>query len=90
MLKMIGTSGQLSLGKKYAGKYFEVTEREDGTIVLVPMQVIPESEAWLHTPAMRERLTQAIQWIEQHPPAETNLDEFLARIEEQRRIKDTR
>ena len=24
MLKMVGTSGQLSLGKKYAGKYFEL------------------------------------------------------------------
>ena len=40
MLKMVGASGQLSLGKKYAGKYFEVTEREDGIIVMVPMQVI--------------------------------------------------
>ena len=88
MLKMIGASGQLSLGKKYAGKYFEVTEREDGAIVMTPMRVIPESEAWLHTPEMRERLAQATQWMKEHPPAETDIDEFLARIEEQRRIKD--
>ena len=68
MLKIVGASGQLSLGKKYAGKYFEVTEREDGTIVMTPMRVIPESEAWLHTPEMCERLAQATQWMKEHPP----------------------
>ncbi len=84
MLKMIGTSGQLSLGKKYAGKYFEVTEREDGAIVMTPMQVIPQSEAWLHTPEMRERLAQATQWMQDNPPAETDLDALLARVEARR------
>lgn len=88
MLKMVGASGQLSLGKKYAGKYFELTEREDGSIVMVPMRVIPESEAWLHTPEMRERLAQAEQWMRDNPPAETDLDELLARIESRRESKD--
>jgi hypothetical protein len=88
MLKMVGASGQLSLGKKYAGKYFEVTEREDGAIVMVPMRVIPESETWLHTPEMRERLLQAEQWMKDHPPGETDLDEFLARVEARREAKD--
>jgi hypothetical protein len=88
MLKMVGASGQLSLGKKYAGKYFELTEQEDGTIVMVPMRVIPESEAWLHTPEMQERLTQATQWMQDHPPAETDLDEFLEGIESRRETKN--
>jgi hypothetical protein len=88
MLKMVGASGQLSLGKKYAGKYFELTEQEDGTIIMVPMRVIPEAEAWLHTPEMQERLTQATQWMQDHPPAETDLDEFLAGIESRRETKN--
>lgn len=88
MLKMVGTSGQLSLGKKYAGKYFELTEQEDGSITMVPMRMIPEAEAWLHKPVMQERLTQATQWMQDHPPAETNLDEFLAGIEARRQTKD--
>jgi hypothetical protein len=75
-------------GEKYAGHYFEVTEREDGTIIMTPMYVVPKSEAWLHTPEMRERLAQALQWMQEDPPAKTDLDEFLARIEEQRRSKD--
>lgn len=47
MLKMVGTSGQLSLRKQYAGRYFEVEDQADGTIVLRPMRVIPKSDAWL-------------------------------------------
>lgn len=88
MLKMVGTSGQLSLGKKYAGKYFELTEQEDGSITMVPMRMIPEAEAWLHKSAMQERLIQATQWMRDHPPAETNLDEFLAGIEARRQTQD--
>jgi len=74
MLKMVGTSGQISLGKKYAGKYYEVAERDDGSIVMVPMRVVPEAEAWLHTPEMAVQLRQADDWYRKHPPVETNLD----------------
>ena len=45
MLKMVGTSGQLSLGKKYAGRYFRIEERADGSIVMLPMEVVPKAEA---------------------------------------------
>lgn len=88
MLKMVGASGQLSLGKKYAGQYFEVTEREDGAIVMVPMRVVPESEAWLHTPEMRERLLEAARWMKEHPPAETDIEAFLEDIDAWRQAKD--
>ena len=84
MLKMVGNSGQISLGKKYAGKHFELREEEDGTIVLKPMRVIPESDAWLHTPEMREKLARADQWCKENPPAETNLDELLALVKDRR------
>ena len=80
MLKMVGTSGQISLGKKYAGKYFEVAEREDGSIVMVPMRVVPESEAWLHTPEMAAQLRQADDWYREHPPVETNLNALAQQL----------
>jgi hypothetical protein len=82
MLKMVGSGGQISLGKKYAGKYFEVREQEDGAIVMTPMRVIPESEAWLHAPEMQEKLARAKQWCEENPPAETNLDELLVHVKD--------
>ncbi|MGZ4993265.1 MAG: hypothetical protein ACXWFI_13290 [Methylobacter sp.] len=77
MLKMVGSSGQLSLGKKYAGKYFEIEQAEDGILILRPMKVIPESEAWLQDPETQNKLRQAKEWIKINPPAETDLNAFL-------------
>lgn len=73
MLKMVGASGQLSLGKKYSGKYFKVTRQPDGAVLLSPMKVVPEDEAWLHEPAMRKRLKAADEWMAANPPAESKL-----------------
>ncbi len=41
MLKEVGTSGQISLGKKYAGQLFEVAVQPDGSIVMKPVKVVP-------------------------------------------------
>ncbi len=82
MLKTMGTSGQISLGRKYAGWYFELEEEESGVITLTPRREIPESQAWLHTPEMREKLQRAKQWCHDHPPAETDLDELLALVKD--------
>jgi hypothetical protein len=41
MLKEVGASGQISLGKKYAGQLFEVSLLPDASIVLRPVQVVP-------------------------------------------------
>ena len=41
MLKEVGASGQISLGKKYAGQLFDLTVQADGCIVLQPVKVVP-------------------------------------------------
>lgn len=41
MLKEVGASGQISLGKKYAGQLFKVQQAPDGTITLMPVKVVP-------------------------------------------------
>ena len=77
MLKMVGNSGQLSLGKKYAGQYFEVERQPGGTVLLRPMKVVPDAETWVHEPAMRERLQRAGEWAKRTQPAATKLDTLL-------------
>ncbi len=74
MLKQVGTSGQVALGKQFAGKYFEVSTREDGVIEFRPMVVIPESQAWAHTPEMKKRLDESEKWMAKNPPLETDVD----------------
>lgn len=78
MLKMVGNSGQLSLGKKYAGRYFQVEHQPDGAVLLRPMTLVPAGESWAHEPAMQEQLRRAAEWAKRTPPAETNLDELTA------------
>ena len=39
MLKTVGASGQFTLGKKLAGRHFEMELRPDGSILLAPVTV---------------------------------------------------
>ncbi|MGE0800227.1 MAG: hypothetical protein AB7G13_16730 [Lautropia sp.] len=39
MLKTVGASGQLSLGKRLAGRHFQMEVRADGSILLAPVTV---------------------------------------------------
>lgn len=45
MLKMVGASGQLTLGKKYSGRHFEVEERPGGELVLRPVRLVRDTAA---------------------------------------------
>ncbi|NRR34312.1 hypothetical protein HSX11_29500 [Oxalobacteraceae bacterium] len=40
MLKEVGASGQISLGKKYAGRLFKVITHPDGRFELIPVRVV--------------------------------------------------
>ena len=46
-IKTIGTSGQLSLGKKFAGQQMLVDEIEPGVWILKVGRFIPENDLWL-------------------------------------------
>ena len=45
MLKTVGSSGQLTLGKKYSGRHFELEERSTGELILRPVRVVREPAA---------------------------------------------
>ena len=41
MLKEVGASGQISLGKKYVGQLFDLQMTENGSLTLTPVKVVP-------------------------------------------------
>ena len=41
MLKEVGASGQISLGKRYAGQLFDMQVAADGAMTLTPVKVVP-------------------------------------------------
>jgi len=79
-VKTIGSSGQISLGKEYAGRPVTVEEVEAGVWLIKSARVIPDNEMWLHSPAARDTLNRAIAWAEKHPPIESDLGALERKI----------
>ena len=52
MLKEVGASGQISLGKKYAGQLFDMQIAPDGAVTLTPVKVVPMAQEEPATYAM--------------------------------------
>ena len=72
-VKTIGSSGQISLGKKYAGRTVTVEEMEAGVWMIKTAQVIPDNEMWLHTPEVSASLDRALAWVANNKPSASNL-----------------
>lgn len=83
-IKTIGASGQISLGKKYAGRIVTVERIAEGVWTIKAAQVIPDDELWLHTPEARARLGRALDWSESHPRSETDLRVVTQRVNRKR------
>ena len=76
LIKTIGSSGQISLGKKFAGQTVMLDEIEAGVWIVKLGRFIPDSEKWLHTPDVQGELNEAIAWAEENPPEDTNFEEL--------------
>jgi hypothetical protein len=79
-VKTIGASGQIALGKEYAGRHVMIDEVEPGVWVLKLGDFVPESERWLHEPSVARSLDRAIAWAEKNPPRKTSLKSLGRRI----------
>lgn len=80
IVKTVGSSGQISLGKKYAGQTVMLEEIDTGVWIVKLGRFIPDNERWLHRPEVQAELNEAIAWAEKNPPEDTNFDELEARI----------
>jgi hypothetical protein len=76
-VKVVGRSGQISLGKRFAGRRLRVEYRDDGSIVLTSVVVVPESELWTLREPHRSRINRGLAWAAQNPPTETKLEAMI-------------
>ncbi len=79
-VKTIGQSGQLSLGKEYAGRTVIIDNPEEGVWVIKTAKVIPDNEMWLHQTKAKEKLESGLAWAESTDTAITDLDAFEASV----------
>jgi hypothetical protein len=85
MLKEVGASGQISLGKKYAGQLFDMQIAEDGRVQLTPVKVVPTvqearaaygpGDGWLTPERLARRKAAAERTLEQVDAARTQWEE---------------
>ena len=77
-IKTISSSGQISLGKAFAGKIVKLEHLEDGRWMVTPVQVIPEHLAWAYTPEVTAIIENFL--ASNHVFVETDLDALEAQI----------
>jgi hypothetical protein len=78
-LKVVGKSGQISLGKAYAGKAMRLERREDGSILLTAVALVPESQLWTLDAPHRSRIERGLAWAAETAPTETDVGVLLKR-----------
>lgn len=86
-VKIIGSNGQISLGKEFAGRQVLIEEQEAGVWLIRTAMVIPENELWLHQPPTKRDLQQALEWTKQNSPSQSNPIEVIGKLENAKKAK---
>ena len=76
-VRLIGANGQISLGKKFAGRQVLVEEQEAGVWLIRTAIVIPDNERWLHTANAASDLARALAWSTQNAASDLQTDAIL-------------
>ncbi len=56
-IKIADTKGRVTLGARFAGKRFSIREEADGTAILTPVVILPESESLITQSSLAQKLT---------------------------------
>jgi hypothetical protein len=78
-IKVVGKSGQISVGKAMAGMSFIMETLPEGDILLKHAVIVPVNERWLHEPAMQKKLAKADAWMRKNPAKESDLQKLEAK-----------
>jgi hypothetical protein len=76
-IKVVGKSGQISLGKRYAGKMLRLERREDGTVLLTAVVMVPETQLWTLEEPHRSKIDRGLTWAAANKPQETDVEGLL-------------
>jgi hypothetical protein len=79
-VKVVGTNGQISLGKQFAGRQVLIEEQEAGVWLIRAASVIPDNERWLHEPTASKDLNQAVEWANANTANDAEVVKTLKRL----------
>ncbi len=78
-VKVIGSNGQLSLGKAFAGQMVMIDQVDKGTWIIKTGEFIPDSEKWLYSGDNLDKLDKALSWAKNNQP-KNNFKEIAEKI----------
>lgn len=78
-IKVVGKSGQISLGKRYAGKALRLERRLDGSVVLTAVAVVPESQLWALAEPDRSAIARGLAWAATTEPQATEIESLVGK-----------
>lgn len=76
VVKSIGSSGQISLGKEFAGRQVLVETPAKGVWIIRTATIIPDHEAWLHQEETKKSLKKALAWTTKNPAKGSDPDQL--------------
>jgi len=79
-VKTIGSNGQVSLGKEFAGKMVLVDQIEEGTWIIKCGEFVPASEKWIYQGQNMAKIEKALKWAEKNKPTD-NFEALVQGIE---------
>ena len=79
-IRVVAQNGQISLGKKFAGKQVQIFQQDETTLVIKTVVVIPESELWLYRADNMNRVDKSISWAESNSRRD-NFDEIMEKAD---------
>jgi hypothetical protein len=79
-VKVIGSNGQISLGKQFAGRQVLVEEYEPGVWLIRTATVVPDNERWLQQPDAANDLKKALAWAKANAPADSDVNKLAAKL----------
>ena len=89
-IKVVGKSGQISLGKGYAGKTLRVERHDDGSIVLTAVAMVPETQLWTVDEPHLSRIARGLSWAAENKARETEIDSLVRRRGASERLRGRR
>ncbi len=78
-VKIVGTNGQVSLGREYSGKMVLIDQINETTWVIKSGEFIPDAEKWLHQGDNMAKLERALDWADKNDPID-NFDQLTKEI----------
>ena len=79
-VKVVGTNGQISLGKQFAGRQVLIEEREPGVWLVRTATVLPDNESWLHQPKSVAALQKALSWAKNNAPSDSSVNTVIKKL----------